>query len=63
MKYALTLLEKDTQERVVVRATGKAISTALVVVQAIKQRFGNLHQVNKIYSMQVVDVYEPKDDT
>jgi len=54
------LLEDPNEKQITIRATGKAISTALVVTQLIKERFGNLHQDNRIYSMEVTDTYEPK---
>ena len=54
-------MKDDKQTHITISATGKAISTALSVVEKIKYTFeGDLHQTNKIYSLEVVDVYEPK---
>jgi len=30
------------------------------LIELVKRRVGDLHQVSKIYSMEIVDVFEPK---
>jgi hypothetical protein len=39
---------------------GNAIVKALILIELVKRRIGNLHQVNNIYSEQKTDVYVPK---
>ena len=53
---------EDGNTRVVVKATGNAISKAVQVVELIKRRFAGLHQVNEITSLEVEDVYEPVEE-
>ena len=61
MNYAISKLENEPF--VTIQATGKAISTALSVIEKIKYFYpGELFQQNKIHSLEVVDVYEPKFD-
>lgn len=43
----------------IVRATGNAIVKALILIELVKRRVGNLHQLNKIYSMEITDEFEP----
>jgi DNA-binding protein len=43
----------------IIRATGNAIVKALILIELVKRRVGNLHQLNKIYSMEIVDEFEP----
>jgi hypothetical protein len=33
---------------------------ALILIELVKRRIGDLHQLNKIHSTVIVDVYEPK---
>lgn len=37
-----------------VRATGNAIVKALILIELVKRRQGDLHQLNKIYSIEIV---------
>lgn len=39
---------------------GNAIVKALILIELVKRRIGNLHQLNKIYSEQKTDEYRPK---
>jgi DNA-binding protein len=42
-----------------IRATGNAIVKALILIEIVKRRVGDLHQINKIDSTEIVDEYEP----
>ena len=35
---------------------------ALILIELIKRRIGDLHQLNKIHSMTVVDVFQPTEE-
>ena len=39
---------------------GNAIVKALILIELVKRRIGDLHQVNKIYSENKTDEYRPK---
>ena len=43
-----------------IRATGDAIVKALILIELVKRRVGDLHQLNKIYSMELVSYEESK---
>ena len=60
MGYALRIFYKTDFTSVTIKATGNAIVKALILIELVKRRVGDLHQINKIYSMDIVDVYEPK---
>jgi len=36
-----------------IRATGNAIVKALILIELVKRRVGDLHQKNKIYSLEI----------
>lgn len=58
--YAFRILNKSDYETLTIRATGNAIVKALILVELVKRRIGNLHQLNKIHSMTIIDVFQPK---
>jgi ribonuclease P/MRP protein subunit RPP25 len=43
-----------------IRATGNAIVKALILIELVKRRVGDLHQRNKIYSMEIESFEESK---
>ena len=60
-KYAVKLLNKpDEYSHITIRASGNAIRKAIILVEEIKQKIGDLHQQNTIQSISVDDVWEPK---
>jgi len=58
--YAFRILNKSEYKSLTIRATGNAIVKALILIELVKRRIGNLHQLNKIHSMVITDVYKPK---
>jgi len=58
--YAFRILNRSTFKHISIRATGNAIVKALILIELVKRRIGNLHQLNKIHSMMIIDKYEPK---
>lgn len=59
--YAFRVLEEDklNKNELVIKATGNAIVKALILIELIKRRIGNLHQINEISSMEITDEFEP----
>ena len=41
--YAEKVLEKDNGESLIISATGNAIVKALILIELVKRRIGNLH--------------------
>lgn len=58
--YAFRILNRSDFNSVTIRATGNAIVKALILIELVKRRIGNLHQLSKIHSMMILDKYEPK---
>lgn len=57
--YALRVLTKTDLKSLEIRATGNAIVKALILIELVKRRVGDLHQVSKITSTEIVDEFEP----
>jgi ribonuclease P/MRP protein subunit RPP25 len=57
--YAEKVLEKEDQRSLIISATGNAIVKALILIEMVKRRVGDLHQVNEITSREMVDYFEP----
>lgn len=59
--YAFRVLDEDklNKNELVIKATGNAIVKALILIELIKRRIGNLHQINDISSMEIIDQFEP----
>ena len=59
MAYAFRILKhSDQHSSVTIRASNQAISKAMQIVELIKRKIGNLHQINRIQTIQIVDRYE-----
>lgn len=60
LSYALRILKhSDKYNSITIRASGNAIVKAMQIVELIKRKIGNLHQINKIQTMMIVDTFEP----
>lgn len=58
--YAFRVLNKTDHRSLKIRATGNAIVKALILIELVKRRVGDLHQINQIYSMEIVTYEETK---
>jgi DNA-binding protein len=63
--YAFRILNKTDHRKLTIRATGNAIVKALILIELVKRKVGeiynyDLHQCNKIYSMEIVSQEESK---
>merc|ERR1712203_350626 len=47
------------QPKVVITATGNALTKAVTAAEVIKRRFKGLHQISSLGSTEIVDEYEP----
>ena len=57
--YALSAFNKREMESIEIRGTGNAIVKALILIELVKRRVGDLHQINNITSTEIVDEFEP----
>lgn len=61
LSYAFRILKhSEKYNSITIRASGNAIAKAMQIVELIKRKIGNLHQINKIQTMVITDKYEPK---
>jgi len=58
--YAFRILNKSDHKSLTIRATGNAIVKALILIELVKRRIGDLHQLNTIHSMVIEDEFKPK---
>ena len=58
--YALRVLTKTELKDLRIRATGNAIVKALILIEIVKRRVGDLHQINEITSTEIIDELEPQ---
>ena len=58
--YAFRILNKSEHKSLTIRATGNAIVKALILIELVKRRIGDLHQLNTIHSMVIEDELKPK---
>lgn len=57
--YAFRILNKTNHKSLKISATGNAIVKANILIELVKRRVGDLHQLNKIYS-RVITSFEEK---
>eukprot|EP00918_Siedleckia_nematoides_P010469 GHVU01022939.1.p1 GENE.GHVU01022939.1~~GHVU01022939.1.p1 ORF type:complete len:143 (+),score=26.83 GHVU01022939.1:301-729(+) len=62
VRYASKLLGEREKSRIAIRATGKAMSTAVTVAEIVKHQHAGLHQVTSIGSTEIVEEYEPLEE-
>ena len=60
LSYARRIFEKTDFRTLEIRGTGNAIVKALILIELVKRRIGNLHQLNRITSTEIVEEFEPK---
>lgn len=60
MGYAQKVLNKMGYDQIKIRAAGNAIVKAMILVELIKRRQGNFHQINRIFSMEKTTYEEPQ---
>lgn len=51
--YAFRIFNKTNHRSLKIRATGNAIVKALILIELVKRRVADLHQLNKIYSIEL----------
>merc|ERR1719181_2668316 len=56
---AATVYGELAKDKVVIKATGNALTKAVTTAEVIKRRFKGLHQITNIGSTEIVDEYEP----
>merc|ERR1712226_97590 len=56
---AATVYNELNKPKVVIKATGSALTKAVTAAEVIKRRFKGLHQVTKIGNQDIVDEWEP----
>ena len=62
ISYATNLLQQEEKNEVLLKAMGRAISRTVTIAEIIKRRIPGLHQVTKIDSTGITDVWEPLEE-
>ncbi|CAL9197741.1 unnamed protein product [Musa hybrid cultivar] len=60
--YATSLLQEKGSNEIVLKAMGRAINKAIVIVELIKRRISGLHQIISIGSTDITDTWEPLEE-
>jgi DNA-binding protein len=62
VQYANRILTKTDHKTIIVKAMGKAIIKAVILVEVLKRR-NQLHQINEISTMDFEEEVVPKDES
>lgn len=62
ISYAAKVLNEGGGPKVVLKASGNALTKAVTAGEVIKRRFKGLHQLTKVTTMEIVDEYEPLEE-
>lgn len=60
ISYAMNLFTNGS-ERIVLKAMGRAINKAVTIAEILKRKMP-LHQVNRLTSSEIIDVFEPLEE-
>ncbi|XP_058219900.1 uncharacterized protein LOC131330362 [Rhododendron vialii] len=60
--YAMTLLQEKGSTEIVFKAMGRAINKTVTMVELIKRRIADLHQITSISSIDITDTWEPLEE-
>ncbi|KAL7128225.1 hypothetical protein ABFS83_14G301600 [Erythranthe nasuta] len=60
--YAMTLLQEKGSDEIVFKAMGRAINKTVTIVELIKRRIADLHQITAIQSTDITDTWEPLEE-
>merc|ERR1712187_1097663 len=59
---AATVYNELKKPKVVIKASGNALTKAVTAAEVIKRRFKDLHQITTLGSVDIVDEYEPLEE-
>lgn len=62
VNYAATLYNEKGQKSLVLKGMGRAINKTVSLAEIIKRRVPGLHQVMEIGSVDITDIWEPKEE-
>ena len=60
--YGINLLLKKNYHTIQIKASGMAISKGFIVVELLKRRIPNLHQINEVETIKIVNKFEPLEE-
>lgn len=63
ISHAHSLLTGPDHKTIVLRAMGKAINKTVAITEILKRRVEGLHQITATSSTEILDIWEPKDET
>merc|ERR1712226_1038239 len=59
---AATVYNELNKPKVVIKASGNALTKAVTAAEVIKRRFKGLHQITALGTVEIVDEYEPLEE-
>merc|ERR1712217_315044 len=59
---AATVYNELNKSKVVIKASGNALTKAVTAAEVIKRRFKDLHQITTLGSVEITDEYEPLEE-
>ncbi|KGL81935.1 Ribonuclease P protein subunit p25-like, partial [Tinamus guttatus] len=59
MGYAISKMELDLVQQILLTGSGKAVSKTITCVEIMKQRLRELHQITKVLFKQIEEIWEP----
>merc|ERR1712217_115391 len=59
---AATVYNELKKPKVVIKASGNALTKAVTAAEVIKRRFKGLHQITALATVEIVDEYEPLEE-
>merc|ERR1711870_155343 len=59
---AATVYNELKKPKVVIKASGNALTKAVTAAEVIKRRFKDLHQITALGTVEIVDEYEPLEE-
>jgi len=62
ISYATKLFQEKQATEVILKAMGRAINKTVTIAEIIKRRISGLHQITRIDSTDITDVWEPLED-
>ena len=62
ISYATNLLNHPENKEIILKAMGRAISRTVTIAEIIKRRIVGLHQITRIDSTDITDIWEPLEE-
>jgi DNA-binding protein Alba len=62
ISYATNILQENKDDKVIIKAMGKAINKAITIAEIVKHRVEGLHQITELDSNEITEEFEPTEE-